>query len=628
MKLLKLFFSLQVSAFFVVMVNPSMAAQEATSQELFLQNCGTCHLDPPTEVIPSMDVLTQMDASAILAAMNSGAMRIQAQPLSLTQRTGIAEYISGTALITAIIDPSIGLCSQPIALDISNTASRWNGWGGDGSNQRFQSSETKISAENVANLKLKWAFGIANATQSRSQPAIIDGVLFMASQTGVVHALDAESGCTYWRYQADSSIRTAISVATITINSNVKEGLDVNVISSDEGLEKNTAEEIPAIFFTNAQTIVSAVNALTGELLWSTKMDDHPAAAGTGALTYHDGVLYVPVAGVSEETASSRADYECCTFRGSITALNANTGERIWKTYTVDESQSRGVNDEGVPLWGPAGVAVWSSPTIDEKRELIYVATGNAYADPAPSTSDSIIALSMETGEIIWVNQVLNDVWILGCNSPNPNCPNEVGPDFDFSASPILTTLENGKDIIIATQKSGLGFSLDPDNEGALLWDYRWGDGSGAGGVWGAAVDERYAYFAVADMFSPVPGGLRAVELASGNEVWSSPPQDPLCGGGQGCNAAQGAAVTTVPGLVFSGANDGGIRAYSTETGEVLWLYDTGKAFGTVNGVEASGGSIDGPGPIVVDGMLYLTSGNGGFFGTAGNVLLAFELDE
>lgn len=584
-------------------INASMAAQEATPQELFLQNCGACHLEPSTEDIPGMDVLNAMDPGAIVAAMNSGAMRIQAQPLSLAQRNSVAEYITGTEISIAGFDPTIGLCSEPLDLDINREGSRWNGWGLGSSNRRFQTDEKSISPQQVSKLKLKWAFGIANATQSRSQPAIIDGILYMASQTGLVHALDAKTGCTYWRYQGESSIRTAISVAEV-----------------EDG--------ITAIFFTNAQTVVSAVNAKTGELLWSVRVDDHPAAAGTGALTYHDGVLYVPVAGVSEESVSSRADYECCTFRGSITALDANNGEQIWKRYMVDEPKPRGTNAEGTPLWGPAGVAVWSSPTIDEKRGLIYIATGNAYADPAPETSDSIIALSIATGEIQWVNQVLNDVWIMGCNGPNLNCPGEVGPDFDFSASPVLTTLEDGKDIIIATQKSGKGFALDPDNDGELIWDYRWGDGSGAGGVWGAAVDERYAYFAVADLFSPVPGGLRAVELASGREVWSMPAQDPLCGGGQGCNAAQGAAVTTVPGLVFSGANDGGMRAYSAETGEILWLYDTARPYETVNGVAASGGSIDGPGPIVVDGMLYITSGNGGFFGTAGNVLLAFEVEE
>jgi polyvinyl alcohol dehydrogenase (cytochrome) len=607
----------------------SMAAQEASVEDLFLQNCGSCHLEPVDETIPGMDVLNGLDPSAIVSAMNDGAMRIQAQPLSQAQREDIAEYISGSAYVATSNTPAIGLCTDALEIDMNNAATGWNGWGSDSSNSRFRAEETSISPSQVAGLRLKWAFGIANATQSRSQPAIIDGILFMASQTGLVHALDAKTGCTYWNFQADAGIRTAISVATI-----FDEVPDSSESATDE--EPPVAPSRTAIFFTDAQTVVYAVDAVSGELLWTTKLDDHPAAAASGALTYHDGVLYAPVSGVSEESVSSSPNYECCTFRGSITALNANTGESLWKTYTVDEPQPRGTNADGVPLWGPAGVAVWSSPTIDEKRGLIYIATGNAYADPPPATSDSIVALSLESGEIRWVNQVLNDVWIMGCNAENasnnpggnPNCPGEVGPDFDFSASPVLTTLPDGRDILIATQKSGMGFALDPDQEGAVIWDYRWGDGSPAGGVWGAAIDERHAYFAVADMFSPVPGGLKAVELATGREVWSSPPQDPLCGGGQGCNAAQGAAVTTVPGLVFSGANDGGMRAYSADTGDVLWLYDTARDYETVNGVAATGGSIDGPGPIIVDGMLYITSGNGGFFGTAGNVLLAFELEE
>jgi polyvinyl alcohol dehydrogenase (cytochrome) len=236
-------------------------------------------------------------------------------------------------------------------------------------------------------------------------------------------------------------------------------------------------------------------------------------------------------------------------------------------------------------------------------------------------------------------------VWILGCSAPppgapnapppgaapalpahNPNCPSEVGPDFDFSASPALVTQSNGRDLLVVTQKSGVGFALDPGKRGKLVWQYRWGRGSPVGGVWGLATDGERAYFAVADQLSPAPGGLHGVNLATGERAWYTPPQAPVCAKGPGCSAAQSAAVTAIPGVVFSGSADGAVRAYDSNTGAILWTFDTNRDFTSPNGVKAHGGSIDGPGPVVADGMLYVTAGNAGFVGTAGNVLLAFGL--
>jgi polyvinyl alcohol dehydrogenase (cytochrome) len=277
---------------------------------------------------------------------------------------------------------------------------------------------------------------------------------------------------------------------------------------------------------------------------------------------------------------------------------------------------------------------------------LIYAATGNAYADPTPRTSDAIVAFDLATGKIRWVNQILPDVWILGCNAPppgapassgpaadnarlgdNPNCPEEVGPDFDFSASPALVTKADGGDVLVVTQKSGVGYALNPDRRGKVLWEYRWGRGSPVGGVWGATTDGQRAYFAVADQLTPAPGGLHAVDLTSGQRIWYVPPQTPVCASGPGCSSAQSAALTSIPGVVFSGAADGAVRAYASDSGAILWAYDTNRDFETVNGVKADGGSIDGPGPVVAGGMLYVTAGNAGFVGTPGNVLLAFALD-
>jgi polyvinyl alcohol dehydrogenase (cytochrome) len=203
-----------------------------------------------------------------------------------------------------------------------------------------------------------------------------------------------------------------------------------------------------------------------------------------------------------------------------------------------------------------------------------------------------------------------------------------VGPDFDFSASPLLTTLADGRDVLIATQKSGMGWALDPDDEGRTLWSHRWGAGSPVGGVYGASSDGERAYFHVAGQAAQNPGGVHAIDIASGESAWTAPPGAPLCGEGGGCSTAMTAALTSIPGVVFGGSADGGIRAWDARTGELLWTFDTNGTFDTVNGIQGSGGSMDGPGPVVAGGMLYVTAGNGGIVGTPGNLLLAFEVAE
>jgi polyvinyl alcohol dehydrogenase (cytochrome) len=591
-------------------------AQAPNGEALFAQHCAACHLNPVEQDIPTRAAMGTLAPNAIVESLTEGTMRLQGQPLSTAERIAIAELVTGRPFLAATATAAQGLCTAAAPFNPATEGPIWNGWGPDTHNTRFQPSSGGITADNVANLQLKWAFGIADVTQSRAQPAIVGGWLFMGSQTGTIYALDAATGCTHWTYKAQAGVRTAISVGP------------VGPADTPTGY---------AIYFADAQARAYGVDAATGREIWVRKVDDHPAARVTGAPTLHAGRLYVPTSGVSEETAASMPDYECCTFRGSLTALDATTGAVVWKSYTVDEPQRRGTSSSGKPLWGPAGAPIWSAPTIDEKRGLIYAATGNAYADPSPPTSDAIVAFDMATGKIRWINQIMPDVWILGCDpqssggnadaGENPNCPEDVGPDFDFSASPALVTLANGRDALVVTQKSGVGYLLDPARRGREIWEYRWGRGSPVGGVWGAAVDGTQAYFAVADQLTPAPGGLHAVNLATGQRAWYTPPPPPVCAAGPGCSAAQSAALTSIPGVVFSGSADGAVRAYASADGRVLWSFDTNRDFATVNAVKADGGSIDGPGPVVAGGILYVTAGNAGFVGTPGNVLLAFGLE-
>jgi len=584
---------------------PQASAANAEGAAVFQRECASCHINPSLDSrAPTREALGGRTADSIVAALTDGAMRLQGARLSVEERRSVSAFLTAATAQrppAAVAAESAALCKTPTRVSDPNTGQHWNGWGGTATNTRFQTAEQSgLTATQVASLKVKWAFGIDGVVQFRVQPVVAGGRVYVASETGAVYSLDAKSGCTNWVFRAESGIRTAISVGP------------------------------RAVYFADARSNAYAVDVVTGRQLWIRKVEIHASARATGAPTLYEGRLYVPITGVAEENTLSRPDYECCTFRGSVTALNADTGDVIWKSYTVDEPKPRGKSSSGAQLYGPAGGGIWSAPTIDARRGLVYVATGNGYADPAQPTTDAVIAFDLQTGKLKWASQVAKDNWGMGCgNGPvkNPNCPETVGPDYDFSASPILATLTSGRQLIVIPQKSGIGYALDPEKEGALVWKYQAGRGSGIGGVWGATVDAQQAYFAVADQRTPAPGGLHAVNLETGERVWYTPPKAPLCNAGPGCSAAQSAALTGIPGVVFSGSADGGLRGYSTKDGAIIWEFNTNKDFETVNGVKAKGGSMDLGGPAVVGGMLYVSSGNGGIVGMPGNVLLAFSVE-
>ena len=587
-------------------------ARLAEGEQLYETNCAACHQDPAQDPrMPRDDALRTLSPHYIMQALTDGRMAPQGAPLSGEQRSAIAEFLTGQIVEPRDLVIRDGLCTNaPTPVNLNATA-QWNGWSPDTANHRFQSAEAGgLSAQDLPRLKLKWAYGLPQEGQTRSQPAVVGDRLFVGSQAGALYALDAKSGCTYWTFQSHAGLRSAVTVAPFT-HANGTTGT--------------------AAYFVDRQAWVYAVDTETGIQLWSARLEDHPGVRATGALTYHEGRLFVPLSGINEGNIGSNPDYPCCTFRGSLSAMDAATGEVLWRTFTVPEPQPRGTSSKGQPLFGPSGVGIWGAPTVDAKRGLIYAATGPAYSGPATETTDAVIAFDMDTGEMRWVNQFTVDVWSGGCGAnsdTNPNCPSNVGPDIDFSASAMLTTNSAGKEIIVIPQKSGELHALDPDADGATLWSYRAGPGGAVGGVWGSALDGDTAYVAVSGYFNSETGGIHAVNINTGERVWYTPPQDLLCSPpGPGCSPTQSAAVTALPGAVLSGSADGGLRAYSATSGDVLWLFDANRTFETVNGVPGNGASFDGPGPVIAGGMLYVLSGNAGFVGRPGNVLLAFSVE-
>ena len=577
--------------------------------DVYTSRCFGCHENPAAGQAhppPPRTELAKIASNTIYNALSQGVMRMQATGLTETQMKQVAEFLTGKPVEQPPLEITTNVCKDNPPMKDPSLSPGWSGWGPDFHNTRA-ALNGGINAANVSRLRLKWVYGLPGEDQPRSQPAIADGRLYVGSKAGALYSVDAKSGCTYWTYISRNGIRSAISVAPIT-HADGSKGF--------------------AAYFIDLRANVYAIDAQSGKELWVTRTEMHPGVRATGSVTYYDGNLYVPAAGVVEETSSSGANYGCCTFRGSITKVNANTGEVVWKTYTTDEPQQRGVSDEGVPLFGPSGAGIWSAPTIDTERGLLYTATGNAYGDPAPVTSDAVLAMSLETGEIVWVNQVTpGDAFIGGCdNSDSPNCPDELGPDFDFSASPIQVKA-GGKDLLIIPQKSGMVYALDAANEGKVVWEYRVNAGSRSGGFWGMSIVDGVAFAAAGGYTDPKSGGIHGIDIATGKARWVTPPQDMLCQQGPGCRATQSAAVTGIPGAVFSGAADGGMRAYSAVDGKVLWTFDSNPEFETINGVKAAGGSFDASGPVVVDGMVYLLSGNCCIVGRPGNALFAFELE-
>ena len=578
------------------------APQTPDGAAIFARNCASCHDGVDGSRAPSPEILKRRSPEAILSALTAGGMRPQGGRLSGAERRAVAEHLSGRALGSDITGARIGRCaaSPPLADPASSPA--WRGWSPTVTNTRFQpAQQAGLTAEQVPKLSLKWAFGFPDATSAWSQPTVAGGRVFVGSQNGTVYSLDAKSGCIYWTFTAQSGVRTALSFGPREVSSGY------------------------AVYFGDTGANVYALDAATGRELWSRKLDGHPYARITGSPTLYLDTLLVPVSSM-EETAASQPGYECCRFRGSLNALDVKTGAVIWKTYMSAEPQPAGKNAAGVALWGPSGVGIWSAPTIDVKRGLVYVGTGNTYSAPAQPTADAIVAFDLKSGAIRWIRQ-LTAGDIFGCRAGSANCGEKAGPDFDLGTPPMLVTRPDGRDIIVAAQKSGNAFAIDPDKDGAILWQYHAGEGSIWGGIqWGAAVDGDRAYFPVSDIRTPKPGGLHAVGLITGERAWYVPPPPLKCATGTGCSAALISAPTLIPGVLFSGSNDGALRAHSTKDGSVIWEFDTNREFETLNGVRAGGGAIQGPGPTIVGGMLYLNSGYGDHLGRPGNVLLAFEI--
>jgi polyvinyl alcohol dehydrogenase (cytochrome) len=602
----------------LALLTSTLWAQDGAA--IYKERCASCH-ETPAPRVPSLSTIKAMSGEAIYLALTRGVMKTQAEGLSSAQIFSLLGYIAptGGAHVAALqVTPT---CATQPAFSVSANTPEWNGWSTKITNSRFQDAASAgLTAGDLGRLKLKWAFNLGDVTETRSQPAVFGKYVFIGTATGTLYALDADSGCTVWGFGAASGIRGGVTIGD--------------------------AAGTPAVFFSDGGANVYALNAKTGKLIWKVRPVDHFATLATAAPRYYHGVVYQAFSSF-EEVVSGDPKYQCCTFRGSVVALSAANGDKLWQTFTVsDPAVPTRMSPAGTQQYGPSGAAVWATPTIDEQRGALYVATGDNYSDPPTNTSDAVLAMDLKTGKLLWSAQLTsNDAFNNACSIPTPgNCPATHGSDYDFGQPPILLSLHAGKRVLVIAQKSGMAYGLDPDAKGKMLWQTRVGKGGALGGSqWGSASDGARVYVAISDLalgavsdpkstkgyrlvLDPHKGGgLYALDPRTGKMEWSAP-ATPCDASRTGCSPAQSAAVTVIPGVVFSGSVDGHLRAYSATTGRVLWDTDTARDFPTVNGKSANGGSIDAAGPAVVNGMIFVNSGYGQWGGMAGNVLLAFSV--
>jgi len=598
------------------------AADDPYAAQLFAQRCASCHEAGAGGAarIPAVSQLKAMTPTAILKTLETGVMRAQAAALSTNERQAVANFLGTAVTRERRREEMANPCPAGVpGKDAWKDGPGWSSWGAGLANTRFQTArDAGLKAEDLPRLALKWAFAFPDSAVLRSQPAVYRGRVFAGSQNGDVYALDAATGCVHWTTTVQAEVRSGITVAAVAGK--------------------------PTLFFGDSSGYLYALDGATGRQLWKLLLDEHPAAKATSTPVFHQGRLYVGIASLEEALAVSPA-YVCCTFRGSVSAIQAADGKVVWKRFMIDEAaKQRPQTKRGAAVYGPSGVAVWTAPTLDPGHDTLYVATGDNYSDPTTSLSDAVVALRMSNGEILWSKQLTSgDAWNSSCMLVEKvNCPDADGPDFDFAASAMLVSPGNGRRVLLLGQKSGMAYGIDPDRQGQILWQARVGEGGAVGGIeWGPATDGKNVYIALSDVRFQVSlvagsndrtyeldpakgGGMFAFTVDNGERVWQTAP--PGCGDRRPCSPAQSAAVTGIPGAVFSGSLDGHLRAYSTATGKILWDYDTVRDFETVNGLPGHGGALDVGGPVVAGGMVFATSGSAQRNGLPGNVLLGFAV--
>ena len=578
---------------------------------LYDRHCATCH-DTGVVRAPARNILQLLSPDAMLTALTSGLMRQQAAMLSEQERRDIVTYLVG--------EPD-GSVAELVRCEQGASPFRWNEsppgvhWGQRLDNTRWIDAATAgLAADDLEALSIRWIFDYPGASRARSQPSIAGGAVHVGSQSGTVYALDRHTGCVRWTYEAGAEVRT---------------GLTIPAWSDDA--------DVAVAYFADVLARTHAIDLATGRGLWKTKVDEHPNAVATGQPVYFDGLVMQPVSSL-EVVPAADPNYACCSFRGAIATLDGATGELLRKTHTIPEPPAEVArNNVDVPILGPSGAPIWNSPTVDVERRRIYFGTGENYSSPADGNSDAIMAMDIDSGDIVWVTQTTAaDAWNVACMDiieNKTNCPQENGPDLDYGAPPILVR-DGSREILVAGQKSGVIYGFNVET-GAIVWRRRVGRGGVQGGLhFGMAADGTTVYVPISDYSdeqwpeAEARPGMYGLDAFTGTLLWQQPATNE-CGERIDCDPGISAAITAIPGAVIAGHMDGRLRAYAKTDGAVLWSVETDREFTALSGRSARGGSFSGgSGPVAYDGVLYANSGYGLYFHRPGNVLIAWGLPD
>jgi polyvinyl alcohol dehydrogenase (cytochrome) len=591
------------------------AETNTNGEALYNETCANCHNMPEETRSPPLEALKRMGARAVRYALSHGKMKVQAQPLGEGGIDDVVAFLSATAEIDNSWITGMQCPAERMDVD-TGAATIWT-QGFDRRNRRHLTTEqVGLTTRDMGNLELAWSIGFPGTGNMRSQPAVVGNTMYYPIvDSGQLFALDigGDAPCVKWVYQHDIPLRTTIGYHTLTNGR-------------------------PVLVFADVSAHTILMDAVTTEILWDASVQATSVSNVTAMPVLYGDRVYVPISS-GELLMGAAPDYECCTSHGAVVALDVASGERVWEYHTMEEARPTSISSVGTQQWGPSGAPIWTAAAIDETRDLLYVGTGENTSAPATDTSDAILAIRLEDGSLAWKFQATaNDIFLSGCTRvpDGPNCPppDSINRDVDFGAAVMLATRSDGTDIVLAGQKSGDVWALDPDT-GELVWNTRVGPGGASGGIhWGMAFDGN-TVFAANNMTTDstadgVDSGLFALDVDTGNIIWEYHHQ-PDCSGDRrenlrSCDTNWGmsAATMLVDSAVVQGSNDGFVKVFDGGTGEPIFTFDTARPFNTLNGVLGKGGAIDNFSIWAANGTLFVQSGYG-LMGVPGNVLLAFK---